>query len=143
MFALYLPSGITVDVVTKDAFINAAKLHAKYWKKPDVLSIPWLRGRHWWIQEGVDEWNLSQKTCSDAWAKKLEVDPHGSIKDDYLFEIVNASVQKISLADYQEWSKKTHWTLVHGDFHPANLMWVDELNSSKFLDWEMIGNIYT
>jgi len=50
-------------------------------------------------------------------------------------------VKKISLSDYQDWTKKTQWTFVHGDFHPANFMWLydGDKNNLKFLDWEMVG----
>jgi thiamine kinase-like enzyme len=130
--------GVDIDVVTKEAFRLSARIHAKYWMKEHVLTIDWLRGREWWLQKDAESWHMSQNSVREAWTKKLADNSHG-ISDEYLFKLIDASVNKISLDDYYAWTKRAQWTLVHGDFHPANLMWADSVNSLKVLDWEMIG----
>ncbi|CAF4385227.1 unnamed protein product, partial [Adineta steineri] len=57
-----------------------------------------------------------------------------------------ASVAKIDWDDFQNRIHNTAFTLVHGDFHPANLMVARKKDSDnvifgdvKLMDWEVVG----
>ena len=57
---------------------------------------------------------------------------------------MNDSISKISWEEYKQKfdPKKTQWTLLHGDFHPANQMIDPQAPSDSnitTLDWEGIG----
>jgi aminoglycoside phosphotransferase (APT) family kinase protein len=64
---------------------------------------------------------------------------------------MDASMSKISWEEYQQrvHSAEYQWTLVHGDFHPANILWrwpeervsgdSSALGSSVLLDFEVVG----
>lgn len=67
-----------------------------------------------------------------------------------MIDCIEASINKISWDEYQKLyynsdSNTTgkHWTLAHGDFHPANIMWKYNTISadvgSVILDWELVG----
>jgi len=59
--------------------------------------------------------------------------------------LINASIAKISFPDWQKWTKETQWSLVTGDCHPANFMWlpgVPAAEAVRIVDFEMlcVGN---
>lgn len=56
-----------------------------------------------------------------------------------LVALLDASFAKCSYEAYMQMAAAMPFTLVHGDFHPANLMWSDSLQTVKMLDWEMVG----
>jgi hypothetical protein len=59
-------------------------------------------------------------------------------KDAYLDGLIAASNAKVSFESYCDWTKSSAWTMVHGDFHPSNMMWMSDCNAIKILDWEMV-----
>eukprot|EP00974_Lingulodinium_polyedra_P033764 3246469-Lingulodinium_polyedra.AAC.1 len=56
---------------------------------------------------------------------------------------MNQAMASISWERYQEQMKTKPWTLVHGDHHPANIMWIvgdDEDGDYPLLvDFEVVG----
>jgi hypothetical protein len=137
----YVKMGVDLDLVTRETFKLIAKVHAKFWMNPKLFEYPWLKGSDWMKQEGGDSWLASQGEVKDHWNEKLKNKTH-IVKDKELFEIISASISKISLSDFFEWTKKTKWTFSHGDFHPSNIMWMllaKNNNHIKLLDFETVG----
>ena len=64
---------------------------------------------------------------------------HPDIWDAPLCALINASIAKIDFNDYMTWISNTSFSLVHGDFHPANVMWIVDSREMRLIDWEMIG----
>lgn len=131
--------------ITHEVFSQAAKMHAKYWHEKDILSHAWLRGSSWILGAGEEAWKVSQKTVYDMWLRleeKLRNNEKTTVKwDPFLLKCMTASFAKISWEDFQasKANNETSWTLVHGDFHPANFMWDASTSSLFMLDWEMVG----
>ena len=96
----------------------------------------------------------------EFWAKAMEKRQAGTSTvqwDAHLLQCMEASFAKISWTDYQQTvqSAEYQWTLVHGDFHPANIMWrwvqeqqeggsntteaVEAGGSPVILDFEVVG----
>jgi len=131
------PSG---EDVARETFLMAANLHAKFWQSHELKGQEWLRGSVW--EESA--WRGAQTQSAEAWTKckSKEVCP-GLKWDPELVAIVDAA-----LALGTDWelflteNAKRAFTLVHGDFHPANMMWLKHADSKRplvVLDWELVG----
>lgn len=142
----------------------------------------WLRGQEWLRGKGKESWEASQNLARTLWKKYLDeekkVNIHKNIEDnnkssnsshnsgnlprklnhlikwdDTLQAVVEKAMNSISWDDQlKRLNTEGHWTLVHGDFWPGNVMWMikndknindkqnnNESSSVRFLDWEMVG----
>lgn len=153
-----VPSGKEVALTT---FREIAKIHATYWKNDTLLLTNdkiWLRGQEWLQGKGRESWELSQEIVCTLWKKYLdsevELNHHGCHLiqwDPIVRTFVEKAVHGISWNDQlKRLNQEGHWTLVHGDFWPGNVMWMINENSTDekinktsssvcFLDWEMVG----
>mmetsp|Transcript_111663 Transcript_111663/g.218884 ORF Transcript_111663/g.218884 Transcript_111663/m.218884 type:complete len:315 (-) Transcript_111663:1273-2217(-) len=131
---------ITMVDITRAAFRTAASIHATYWQDRSLLEHKWLRSQDWVQGQGEDTWQAAQDHSSSLWAKTLEKIAAGTSGvnwDSRLLACMDASISRISWEAYQKrvQSSDYFWTLVHGDFHPANILWrwpdAAELNSSS------------
>lgn len=140
-----------METISLIAFRTAAKMHGKYWKDASLSQFKWLRGWDRIESKGEADWKVAQKTCVDYWtATKVKIAAGESMVrwNSHLVECMDASFAKISwenyCAEFEEGGRV--FTLVHGDFHPANLMWTpskepDAENPGHLtiLDWEVVG----
>ena len=137
-------------IVTVKAFVEVAKLHAAYWKTVDLLEMDWLKSTDWYKGKDyipgqetweaarnrtIDQWNSIRSTIVDG---SSEIHWNSNLVDclDLFFSTIN---WEIFQADIQQQS----WTLIHGDFHPANMLWEslsgDDIGRVILLDWEMVA----
>lgn len=133
---------MTAEKMTSLAFQAAAKFHALYWKDSKMLEHAWLRGSDWIQGKGEEAFNMAQKHAGSLWEKTKGkiADGTDTVKwDANLVACLDASFAKVSFADFQTRVQSTPWTLVHGDFHPANMMFDPVANRLILLDWEVIG----
>ena len=133
--------------VAAATFRAAAELHARYWEDESLLKLPWLRGSSWVTGLSEESWRESQRSAIDQWKIFLQRCTDGAASVAWpqeLISVVDASLRKVSWEDHVR--AKRPWTLVHGDFHPANIMWWNGTSESGlarqkvvFLDWELVG----
>jgi hypothetical protein len=132
--------GLTETDIAKKAFLMAANLHAKYWNDPSLMSKVWLRSTQWYIGEDKQSWTASQKIAVDAWACVRDPTKSSEIVwNDYLVSVMESSFSKINWETKQKSLKAAAFTLAHGDFHPANMMYRPADDSIVLLDWENVG----
>jgi thiamine kinase-like enzyme len=115
----------------------------------------------WCAGQDRESWEKAQKYAEDRWQNAKETkmhNPDSTVKwDNHLVRCMDASFAKISWEVYQTQVQRPdyQWTLVHGDFHPANILWrwpqaVDaaergnnsadtHLGSPVLLDFEVVG----
>ena len=139
---------ISTSEVAEKTFRVMARIHAKFWKRKDVLlssDKAWLRGQSWLRGEGHESWEASQGLVRSIWhqytATADSTDKKSITWDPVLKSAVAKAIEGIS------WEAQmarlnpdhSHWTLVHGDFWPGNVMWMIRDGSIKLLDWEMCG----
>eukprot|EP00934_Nitzschia_sp_Nitz4_P005112 Nitzschia sp. Nitz4//scaffold212_size37733//9361//10779//NITZ4_007731-RA/size37733-processed-gene-0.43-mRNA-1//-1//CDS//3329542016//5102//frame0 len=151
--------------VSMDTFASIAKVHAAFWKDSSLLlsnestttgtSLPrdWLRGADWIQGQGKTSWEASQGYLQGIWQdlqKGGKVDQVISW-DPLVHSLVETAMKGISWeAQLQRLNMESHWTLVHGDFWPGNVLVqtaqpdstdaATVMNDSlKLLDWEMVG----
>ena len=140
-----------IETITRKAFSEAASLHGLFWKNEEFLNLSWLRSSDWMLGKNQESWQASQETAVNYWKNTKE---KIKTKADYavtwsplVIECIESSLSKISWTTYQEDITTRDWTMVHGDFHPANMMWKPISSDDKtkasgliyFLDWEMVG----
>jgi len=136
---------VTAKHLTRLTFLTAAELHAKYWNNKELLGYPWLRSVNWYNGEGQAYWEGAQNIALNAWNnfnQKIQ-DGKAEAWNAELMAILGSSIKKISWDKFQEEVRTHPFTLVHGDFHPANMMYLPASESEKeklmVLDWEQVG----
>ena len=143
-----LTSKLPMDVAsaTRLAFSAAAKLHAPYWGCH--MEHPWLTKAGWLTGKNEDEWTSAQGSTSAAWAKvKAKIasaDPSYTVHwDPFLVACIDSSIGKARApggwAAFQAELGARPFTLVHGDFHPANLLAGGGSEGVLLVDWEAVG----
>eukprot|EP01034_Spumella_vulgaris_P024503 gene24503-30857_t len=136
----------SLKIVTGKAFTMAAKLHATYWHDTSLFQHEWLRGKLWFEQKGEDTFNASQAISTSYWAKakaKIAAGESGINWSPHVIACMDESIAKADWAAYQKDLSGRQWTLVHGDYHPANMMWRWGADGKEgepvILDWEVVG----
>jgi hypothetical protein len=135
--------GLDAASVTALAFSAAASAHAPFWNKyEDLKQLPWLKCVH------VDQslWVESQQQAAAAWQAE-RAKPVGSIDwDPQLVACLEASLARArpeadGWTTFQSELKTRPLTLVHGDFHPGNMMISRDGSECRLflLDWEVVG----
>ena len=130
--------------ITRATFRAIAQVHATFWKDATLLEFTWLRCSEWIQGRGEESWQSSQQLVKYFWNtyQSREVDGKSKLQWDPLVrETVQKAVDGISWeAQIRRLNTNTHWTLVHGDFWPGNVMVsTKDCNTIRLLDWEMTG----
>ncbi|KAJ3021797.1 UNVERIFIED_CONTAM: hypothetical protein HDU68_009440 [Siphonaria sp. JEL0065] len=143
--------------ITLHAFKLAATIHSRFWKpRTAVIEHCWLRGVDWMQGKGQAEWTQHQQAALAYWTSTRSkiADKSTTVKwNPHLVACMDASFAKVSWTDFQSRIQNPlyGYSLVHGDFHPANMMWkggspssINESSSSSqdsliLLDWEVVG----
>ena len=119
-----------------------------FWRNDTELLTPdktWLRGQEWLQGKGVDSWEASQDMVRTFWKTHLAAEKESTEPiihwDDTLRKAVEKAVASISWeAQLKRLNVDGHYTLVHGDFWPGNVLWMTKKRDAiKLLDWEMVG----
>lgn len=129
--------------ITALAYSAAARLHATYWRPEDLLGKRWLRGAAWRLGEDQENWQAVQDQAINYW-KNVPQAVMDIGWDPRLVACLEASLSKVDWNTYQQELKARPWSLVHGDFHPGNMMIRQpEVPGGPgrlvILDWEMVG----
>lgn len=138
-------AGVSEHEITVRAFQQAAVLHARFWGDTTLLARKYLRAAEWMQGENKALFDSTAKYALDSWAaftKSQEEKPTVTIQPE-IVRLVESTAAKIDFAKYAEMWKSKPWTMVHGDYHPANMMLVDGVIHPNFdlmlLDWEAVG----
>jgi hypothetical protein len=135
--------------VANDTFLAIAKVHATFWRDESLLSSSYLRCANWIQGQDKASWEGSQGFIQGIWKKLHESSTTNSI--DTVIEwnpLVRACTTKAMAGISWEAqlnrlnTNSAHWTLVHGDFWPGNVLVSTDDSSTtdlKLLDWEMVG----
>ena len=159
--AYYDSSGLdipTAATVAKATFQAMAQIHAAFWNRKTLLaeSNHWLRGHSWIQGQGRDSWEASQAVIQGIWKAYTANETTQETSSEDLNKktgtiqwsttvrgAVEKAVQGISwqaqLDRLHSGQQQQHWTLVHGDFWPGNVMWNVTDGQLRLLDWEMVG----
>lgn len=140
-----LPAPLSAVEVAKQTFIEVAKMHRLFWMDKSLLEYDWLRGAAWLHGNGKDEWTAAQGNFRTCWTATVKKIASGESKVKWDSNLCSCADAALGLSEdwemYQASMASRPWTLVHGDFHPGNIMWVfeGEEQGPLMLDWEMVG----
>lgn len=132
----------TLISISQEAFVMAARLHARFWQDTSLLEHEWLRSSNWLKNESEQTWINAQASASTLWQQTKDKISAGlsSVQwNSNLIACMDASISKISWAAYIDQAKLRPWTLVHGDYHPANMMWNFKDKHIVLFDFEVVG----
>ncbi|KAK3261591.1 hypothetical protein CYMTET_29506 [Cymbomonas tetramitiformis] len=157
---------LTVARITQLAFSAAATLHASCWQHAGLNDVHWLRASSWNRGEGRDSWVASQAHIAGMWtAVKAKIanaedgshflacgeSQDGVAWDPLVVDCLDASIARASeeahgWETFQSEIRTRPFTLVQGDFHPANMMLcLPEAGRGEdeprlvLVDWEVVG----
>lgn len=131
--------------VAQDTFLAIAKIHATFWKDESLLSASHLRCADWIQGRDKASWEASQGYIQGIWARLQEAQKLESVLrwDPRVLSCLTKAMNGISwTAQLERLSVSQtshHWTLVHGDFWPGNILVSTKGSGLKLLDWEMVG----
>lgn len=136
--------GVTMEDIISIVFSEAANIHAKYWNDKELGNLSFLRCSDW--QKGTNEvgWAAAHAMSVKAWTEiKSTIDEGKAVLewDMELVHIIQASLNKISWKEFsaRKQSNADAFTLVHGDFHPGNMMYRPSTKEIAIVDWEQVG----
>lgn len=143
--------------VARETFVAIAKVHAAFWKHESLLSHSFLRCANWIQGQDRHTWEQSQMYIQGIWNQLHQSGDIATVIhwDPLVRACLDKAMEGISWEDQQQrLNLKSHWTLVHGDFWPGNVL-LNTYSSSaaqasvsvsastqaplKLLDWEMVG----
>lgn len=135
--------------MTKLSFELYAKLHAEYWGDQSLLTAnPELRGTAWLQGKARSAWETAQQVAIKGWEKSILARENGTSTiqwDQHLVACLEQSFAKLKEGGwerYQEELTERPFSLVHGDAHPHNALWVEKGTSRAklvLIDFEMVG----
>lgn len=131
----------------------AARLHALYWhparSESTITDLPtgWLNGSWFRSQdEGARmRWQGTLDWAVGAWRRFLaEIQPKAQLElDPRLISLIDKSILETTWQNYLTEIAARPWTLIHGDFHPGNMIWRLHPTPSQsqvvFFDFEAVG----
>lgn len=141
------PSAVPTSFeVANQTFLAIANVHASFWRDKELLKeeYSWLRGSSWTSGNDEASWRASQGMIQAMWENYLknETNAEGIRWDSQVRNIVEKAMKGISWESHRKrLNESTHFTLVHGDFWPGNIMVSkgDSVRDLRILDWEMVG----
>jgi hypothetical protein len=142
------PRAVDAAEATRLAFAAAATLHAPFWGCAALTEHAWLRGAGWLRGEERASWEEAQAHTAAQWALvKARIAGGGgggggayAVRwHPHLVACIDAALAKVSWDAYQAELRARPFTLVHGDFHPANLLLSNDGERVKIVDWEVVG----
>lgn len=143
-------STTTLREVAMDCYVQMARMHRFYWKKESLFQHDWLRGRDYFLNTGKSVWEGEHARTNKAWETCKSQIADGTTKitwNNHLIACIDASIAKLDWDLFLKERREGPWTLVHGDMHPANIMWnyeeistvSGEKGTSTFVDWQVVG----
>ena len=137
-------TNITNNDIISNVFSVASKMHAKYWNSKELGDITFLRCNDWQKGDNEKGWAASQAMSVNSWTtiKTTFTNGNPTIEwDPELVRIIDASLNKISWKEFstRKLAMTDAYTLVHGDFHPGNMMYRPTTKEIAIVDWEQVG----
>jgi hypothetical protein len=144
------------ELVAEASVLLAAKYHGKHWMRKDLLDSKfWLKGSDWYVNKGEQSWQAGQAYIGGAWEQlkstKANANNESCKWSQYIIGLIDASLSKTSWESFQNRIKNAHFTLAHGDFHPANMLCTFDNSlvedgslkaediTIRLVDWEVVG----
>jgi hypothetical protein len=117
---------VSPKILATGAALAAARLHAAFWGDKEVLGEAWVRGGGWLEGKEESAWQAGMDMISGAWAAvqaSVASGEEGGVKwDAELLEYIGSAMERSTFDAWTKALSEGQWTLIHGDFHPANML---------------------
>jgi len=144
-----VPPEMQSDIKPEDAIVEmfkfAAELQSKSWNDPNLLELSWLKSARWYRGLDRGSWEIALDTTRRGWEKcKSKLIPSGTVNfSEKLINIVDKSLANTNWENFQRRvrDRSIPFTITHGDFHAANMLWVRKDSSFplRVVDWSEVG----
>ncbi|ORY04305.1 hypothetical protein K493DRAFT_311393 [Basidiobolus meristosporus CBS 931.73] len=134
-----------VEVLQK-MFGFAAELHAKYWNDRSLLNQDWVKGAGWYQGRDRARWELAIDRARTSWELCKQRIASGESELQLAPKFIKILDKSFASASWDNLQKhlrdqKVPFTLTHGDYHAANMIWVhsDSEQQLRVHDWSEVG----
>ncbi|KAG2386384.1 hypothetical protein C9374_002830 [Naegleria lovaniensis] len=127
--------------VLEQMYLTCARLNAKFWKDPSLLSHGFLKACGFYKGEHRDVWEFGMANGRKAWEAAKERNAQSELFkfSEKLIGIIDRSYELASWENMQKAIHEEPFALCHGDFHASNMFVnVENLELSLF-DWSEVG----
>jgi len=133
----------------ESVFCRTADIHAKYWRDENLLKLDWLKATQWLQGRDRGRWEFAMICAKRRWRKVMKAVKSGATKVKWSEDVIQAmekSLKQTSWSNYRRnfdiKANNTPFTLCHGDYHAANMLWCGKKNPKQllyFVDWSEVG----
>jgi thiamine kinase-like enzyme len=126
--------------ILKSAAELVGRIHGSNWNKASLLEKPWLKNVKFYTGEGEHAYTATMQSLTKTWESTKEKMNLSDVNwSPRLVEVVDASIAKADWNNFRAKIEGMPYTLLHGDFHPANVM-VSKIDLKlTLLDFEVVG----
>ncbi|KAL2654249.1 hypothetical protein R1flu_022377 [Riccia fluitans] len=132
---------VSREEVLRTVFMKMAEIHVHFWRDKQLLGHDWLKGVPWRKGGGKLTWEVAMLNMRSRW---IRVRDHSTFTP-LLTETIDCLLERTSWSRWQKLndieSPDTPFTLVHGDFHANNILFLIEKREPRtiFVDWSEVG----
>jgi thiamine kinase-like enzyme len=115
----------------EEVFEAMADVHAAFWRNKSLLQHSWLKSADWLQGRQRARWELAMDGMRRMWDKIKSKIEQGKTSVEWSDEVVRAMDDSLALTSWDTYQRSfdvsqptTPFTLCHGDFHAANVLWV-------------------
>ncbi|KAF9989737.1 hypothetical protein BGZ75_005101 [Mortierella antarctica] len=119
-------------------FLTAAEMHSQHWNDSRLLQQQWgwLKFASWYRGSGRTQWEWSVQAGLRGWEKGKQKAASGELSVQYSEKFVRILDESFKRASWERLQKRLQdkrepFTLIHGDFHAANMILDRSTNASS------------
>ncbi|KAF9281155.1 hypothetical protein BGZ68_006818 [Mortierella alpina] len=117
-------------------FVTAAEMHSQHWNDSRLQRLGWLKFADWYRGSGRTQWEWSVQAGLNAWEKSKQKVASGELSVKYNEKFVRILDETFKHASWERLQERLHdknepFTLIHGDFHAANMILDRSTNASS------------
>ena len=130
--------------VIEAAFVQYAQVHARFWRRGELLDMPWLKHVDWLLGRDRARWELAMDGMHTRWSTILEHAAESKVVwPNEVVAMTHEALNNTSWAAFHERfdvsKPDTPFTLCHGDFHAGNMFWAHSSNDVYSVDFAEVG----
>lgn len=115
----------------EQVFAAMADVHAAFWRDESLLGHSWLKAAEWLQGRERARWELAMDGMRSKWLGIKRTIEQGKTGVKWSDEVVRAMDDSLAATSWETYQRSfdvtkptTPFTLCHGDFHAANILWV-------------------
>ncbi|KAL6073840.1 APH domain-containing protein [Balamuthia mandrillaris] len=137
----------------EEVFVAMADVHAAFWRDEKLLEHSWLKAADWLKGRDRARWELAVEGMRRKWRTLLESIQQKKTSVKWSETVIRSIEDSLAATSWESFrqsfdvtSANTPFTLCHGDFHAANILWVPDEKQPRgsnenvyMVDWSEVG----